>query len=180
MPDIEQMMRTLKLGGLAKDWRSVEYSDTEQYVTDLLTLELHEREVNRINRMVKTAGFHVIKTLDDFVWKSEIELPAGLTREYMEELDFIRTNENLIFMGAVGTGKTHLATAIALKACQEGHKVRFFTAASLANILLERNNKGTLNGFMTSLKKVELIVIDELGFVPLHKDAAQLDRKSVV
>ena len=124
--------------------------------------------------MVKTAGFHVIKTLDDFVWKPEIELPAGLTREYMENLDFITAKENLIFMGAVGTGKTHLATAIALKACQERHRVRFFTAASLANILLERNNKGTLNGFMTSLKKVELIVIDELGFVPLHKDAAQL------
>ena len=174
MPDIEQMMRTLKLGGLARDWRSVEYSDTEQYVTDLLTLELHEREVNRINRMVKTAGFHVIKTLDDFVWKPEIELPSGLTREYMEELDFIRANENLIFMGAVGTGKTHLATAIALKACQEGHKVRFFTAASLANILLERNTKGTLNNFLNTLKKVELIVIDEIGFVPLHKDAAEL------
>lgn len=174
MADIEQMMRTLKLGGLAKEWKSVEYQDTEQYVTDLLTLELHEREVNRINRMVKTAGFHVIKTLDDFVWKSEIELPVGLDREYMEELDFLKVKENLIFIGAVGTGKTHLATAIALKACQEGHKVRFFTAASLANILLERNNKGTLNSFMTSLKKVELIVIDELGFVPLHKDAAQL------
>lgn len=174
MADIEQMMRTLKLGGLAKDWRSVEYHNTEQYVTDLLTLELHEREVNRINRMVKTAGFHVIKTLDDFVWQSEIKLPAGLTREYMEELNFIRAKENLIFMGSVGTGKTHLATAIALKACQEGHKVRFFTAASLANILLERNNKGTLNSFMTGLKKVELIVIDELGFVPLHKEAAQL------
>lgn len=174
MADIEQMMRTLKLGGLAKEWKSVEYQDTEQYVTDLLTLELHEREVNRINRMVKTAGFHVIKTLDDFVWKSEIELPVGLDREYIEELDFLKVKENLIFIGAVGTGKTHLATAIALKACQEGHKVRFFTAASLANILLERNNKGTLNSFMTSLKKVELIVIDELGFVPLHKDAAQL------
>ena len=58
--------------------------------------------------------------------------------------------------------------------CLVFHKVRFFTAASLANILLERNNKGTLNNFMTSLKKVELIVIDELGFVSLHKDAAQL------
>lgn len=174
MADIEQMMRTLKLGGLAKDWREVEYHDTEQYITDLLQIELHEREVNRINRMVKTAGFHVIKTLDDFVWKPEIGLPAGLTREYMENLDFITAKENLIFMGAVGTGKTHLATAIALKVCQERHMIRFFTAASLANILLERNNKGTLNGFMTSLKKVELIVIDELGFVPLHKDAAQL------
>lgn len=174
MTEIEHMMRTLKLGGLAKDWRSVEYQNAEQYVTELLRLELHEREVNRINRMVKTAGFYVIKTLDDFVWKSDITLPDGLTREYMEELRILPAKENLIFMGAVGTGKTHLATALALKACQEGHKVRFFTAASLANLLLERNNKGTLNGFMTNLKKVELIVIDELGFVPLHKDAAQL------
>ena len=64
-----------------------------------------------------------------FVWKPEIELPAGLTREYMENLDFITAKENLIFMGAVGTDKTHLATAIALKACQERHRVRFFTAA---------------------------------------------------
>lgn len=174
MTDMEQMMRALKLGGLAKDWRSVEFRDKEQYVTELLQLELHEREVNRINRTVKTAGFPVIKTLDDFIWKSEIELPAGLTREYMEGLDFIQAKENLIFMGAVGTGKTHLATAIALKACQDGRKVRFFTAASLANILLERNSKGTLNGFMTGLKNIELIVIDELGFVPLHRDAAQL------
>lgn len=174
MVDIEQYMRTLKLGGLAKDWRNVEYHDNEQYVTELLELELHEREVNRINRLVKIAGFHVIKTLDDFVWRSEIELPKDLTREYMEALNFLKAKENLIFMGAVGTGKTHLATAIALKACQEGHSVRFFTAAALANILLERNNKGTLNSFMTGLKKVELIVIDELGFVPLHKDAAQL------
>jgi DNA replication protein DnaC len=171
---IEQYMRTLKLGGMVRDWRSVRYTDTEQYVTELLKLELHEREVNRINRMVKTAGFRVIKTLEDFVWNTDIELPNGLTREYMEDLQFLAPKENLIFMGTVGTGKTHLATAIALKACQEGRRVRFFTAASLANILLEKNNKGTLNNFLGTLKKVELIVIDEIGFVPLHKDAAEL------
>ena len=95
MTDIEQMMRTLKLGGLAKEWKSVEYHDTEQYVTELLKIELHEREVNRINRMVKIAGFHVIKTLDDFEWRPEMELPAGLTREYMEDLSFLPAKENL-------------------------------------------------------------------------------------
>lgn len=174
MPDIEQKMRTLKLGGLAKDWHTVEYHDNEQYVSELLEIELHEREVNRINRMIKTAGFHVIKTLDDYSWRNGIELPAGLTREYMVDLKFIEAKENLIFMGAVGTGKTHLAAAIALKACQEGHKVRFFTAASLANLLLERNSKGTLSTFMNSLKKTELIVLDELGFIPLHKESAEL------
>ena len=164
---IEQLMRQVKLGGMAKGWRSVPYENTEQYVTDLLTLELQEREANRINRMVKTAGFRVMKTLDDFVWNSAIELPGGLTQEYMTDLHFLAPKENLIFMGSVGTGKTHLATAIALKACQEGRRVRFFTAAELANILLEKNTKGTL-------KKVELVVIDEIGFVPLHKDAAEL------
>lgn len=172
---IEQYMRTLKLGGLAKEWRSVFYcDDPEQYVKELLELELREREVNRINRMVKTAGFQVIKTLEDFVWNRNIELPSGLTQEYMVELDFLKGRENLIFLGSVGTGKTHLATAIALKACQQGRHVRFFTAASLANLLLERNHKGTLNAFLGTLRKAELLVIDEIGFVPLHKDAAEL------
>ena len=171
---IELMMRQVKLGGMAKEWRSVQFESPEQYVTDLLKLELREREANRINRMVKTAGFRVLKTLDDFVWGSAVQLPSGLSAAYMEELGFLPPKENLIFMGTVGTGKTHLATAIALKACQEGRRVRFYTAASLANILMERNNKGTLNNYLSTLKKVELIVIDEVGFVPLHKDAAEL------
>ena len=171
---IEQYMRQLKLGGLAKEWRSVEYRDREQYVAELLQLELRERETNRINRLVKTAGFHVIKTLDDFVWNSNIALPAGLSQEYMTNLEFIAPKENLIFMGAVGTGKTHLATAISMHACQQGHRVRFFTAASLANTLLEKNSKGTINTFLTGMKRTELIVLDEVGFVPLHKDAAEL------
>ena len=171
---IEKYMRTLKLGGLAKEWQTVSYKTKEQYVRELLELELREREVNRINRMVKTAGFRVIKTLEDFVWSSNIQIPNGLSVEDMEQFRFLDKRENLIFMGTVGTGKTHLATAIALKACQNGRHTRFFTAASLANILLEKNAKGTLNSYLGTLKRVELMVIDEIGFVPLHKDAAEL------
>lgn len=171
---IESYLKTLKLGGMAKEWRLVTYKDTEQYVRELLELELKEREVNRINRMVKTAGFTVIKTLEDFIWTKVIEMPQGLTREYMENLSFLQKKENLIFMGAVGTGKTHLAAAIALEACKQGRHTRFFTAASLANLLLEKNQKGTLNNFLSTLKKVELMVIDEIGFVPLHKESAEL------
>ena len=171
---IEAMMRQVKLGGMAKGWRTVSFENPEQYVAELLRLELKEREANRINRMVKTAGFRVLKTLDDFVWTSAVEFPNGLTQEYMTDLDFLAARENLIFMGTVGTGKTHLATAIALKACESGKHVRFFTAASLANVLLEKNSKGTLNSYLSTLKKAELMVIDEIGFVPLHKDAAEL------
>jgi DNA replication protein DnaC len=171
---IEQQMRTLKLGGLAKAWHTVEFESPEQYVRDLLALEAREREANRINRMVKTAGFHVFKTLDDFVWNKAFELPNSLSREYMTDIAFLDRKENLIFMGAVGTGKTHLATAIAMKACEQGRHTRFFTAASLANLLLEKNQKGQLATFLNALKKVELVVVDEVGFVPLHKDAAEL------
>lgn len=172
---IEQYMRTLKLGGLAKECRSTSYrNDPEPYVKELLKLELREREANRISRMVKTAGFLVIKTLEDFVWNRNIELPSELTQEYMVELDFLKSKESLIFLGSVGTGKTHLATVIALKAFPQGRHVRFFTAASLATLLLERNNKGTLNAFLGTLRKAELLVIDEIDFVPLHKDAAEL------
>lgn len=174
MPEIEAMMRQVKLGGMAKGWRSVPFNDPEQYITALLKLELLEREANRINRRMKKANFRVLKTLDEFVWNQRIELPGDLTQAYMEDLCFLAPKENLIFMGAVGTGKTHLATAIALKACQEGRDVRFFTAAELGNILLEKNAKGSLNNYLGSMKKTELIVIDEVGFVPLHKDAAEL------
>ncbi|MBS5589323.1 MAG: ATP-binding protein [Clostridiales bacterium] len=74
----------------------------------------------------------------------------------MVGLDFLKSKENLIFLGSVGTGKTHLATAIALTACQQDSHVRFFTADSLANLLLERNNKGTLNAFLGILRKAKL------------------------
>lgn len=167
-------MRTLKLGGLAKAWQTVAFEEPEQYIRDFMALELREREANRINRMVKTAGFRVIKTLDEFIWNKAIELPNGLPQTDMTSLSFVDRKENLIFMGAVGTGKTHLATALAMQACEDGKQVSFYTAASLANLLLEKNQRGLLNTFMNTLKRVELIVVDEIGFVPLHKDAAEL------
>jgi DNA replication protein DnaC len=171
---IEQSMRNLKLGGLAKEWRNVIYHDTEQYMRDLLEIEVRERDVNRTARMVRQAGFRVIKTLDSFIWKHGIEIPARIPQEEIESEEFVKRKENLVLMGSVGTGKTHLATAVALNLCKKGRHVRFFTATGLANILQEKNQKVQLNSFLTSLKKVELLVLDEIGFITLHKDAAEL------
>jgi len=171
---IEQIMRTLKLGGLAKEWRSIVYRDNEQYIRDLLDIEIREREANRMARMVKQANFRVIKTLDDFVWKPTIEVPSTITREEIETAAFAGRKENLVLMGVQGTGKTHLATAIAMNLCEKGRRVRFFTATGLANILQEKLARGTLTSFMTSLRKVELLVLDEVGFITLHKEASEL------
>jgi len=174
LPSIEQTMRTLKLGGLAKEWRSVTFVEPEQYMRALLDIEVREREANRMTRMIKQAGFRVIKTLDSFIWKPGIELPGSITREEIQAASFVAEKENLVLMGAVGTGKTHLATAVALNLCQQGRHVRFFTATSLATLLQEKHARGTLTGFMNSLRKVELLVLDEIGFVSLHKEASEL------
>ena len=174
LPSIEQTMRFLKLGGLAKEWRSVTYHDNEQYMRDLLDIERREREANRMARMIKQAGFRVIKTLDNFVWKPTIEIPATITSEEIADASFVKNKENLVLMGTSGSGKTHLATAVALNLCKKGRHVRFFTATGLANILQEKHQRGTLTGFMTSLRKVELLVLDEIGFITLHKEASEL------
>jgi DNA replication protein DnaC len=141
---------------------------------DLLDIEVREREANRMARMIKQAGFRVLKTLDSFIWKPGIEIPSSITREEMEAASFVREKENLVLMGAVGTGKTHLATAIALNLCRQGRHVRFFTATGLANILQEKHQRGMLTGFMSSLRRVELLVLDEIGFITLHKEASEL------
>ena len=172
--NIEQTMRTLKLGGLAKEWRGVVYRDNEQYLRDLFEIEIREREANRVSRMIKQAGFRVIKTMDNFAWKPDVQIPPTVTREEIETASFVKAKENLILMGTVGTGKTHLATAIAVSLCEQGRHVRFHTAAGLANILMEKNKKGQLNNFIDSLQKVELLVLDEVGFVTLHREASEL------
>ena len=172
--NIEQTMRALKLGGMAKNWRGIKYQNPEQYMGELLETEVREREANRMARMVKQAGFRVIKTLNEFVWKPTIEIPGTITREEIESAGFVKRKENLILMGASGAGKTHLANAVALDLCEQGRHVRFFTATGIVNILQERLNKGTLTSFMSSLKKAELIVLDEIGFITLHKEASEL------
>jgi len=174
MQTLEQTMRGLKLGGMAKDWRSIKYQSNEQYLSELLAMEVREREANRANRLTKLAGFKVIKTLPDFIWKQGIEIPPGIGKEAIESADFVDTKDNLVLMGASGTGKTHLATAIALTLCESGRQALFYTATGLAGALQEKNQKGQLNAFMKTLKKVELLVIDELGFISLHQEASEL------
>ena len=171
---IELMMRQGKLGGMAKGWRSVQYENTEQYVTELLKLELQEREANRINRMVKTAGFRVLKTLDEFVWNSAIELPSGLTQEYMTDLHFLTPKENLIFMGTVGTGKTHLATAIGISCAKARNITYFITFEKLMNQLKSALHENRLETRLKFFAKYKVLIIDEIGYMPIDQDSANL------
>lgn len=169
---LKEQCKELKLGTLPRIYSRVDYKDKEQFLTDLFGLELKGRRESRIKAKLKAADFGEVKTLDTFEWE-DITLPASSTRESLINLDFIERKESLICMGSVGAGKTHLVKALGIRACMEGKNVRFFRTADLVNRLLERHTAGTLLRFTKELEKCDLLILDELGFVPLHRHGAE-------
>ena len=139
----------------------------------LLDEEVISRENRRYERLLKKASFPTIKTIDTFEFA---QAPYLNKKEIMDllTLDFIDENKNIIFVGNQGTGKTHLVTSIGIEACKQGKSVLFFTAASLGNKLIEMQEELILNKFIDKLKKVDLLILDELGFVTLSNKTTQL------
>lgn len=170
---LQEQCKALKLGSVSRIYPQIALQSKEQFLTDLFAGELDAREASRNRRRLRRAGFPQTKTLDEFSW-GNIVLPSHTAREYLTSLDFIEAKESLICMGGVGTGKTHLVIALGLKAAMSGKEVRFFQTADLANRLLERNAKGTLGSFTRDLESCDLLIVDELGFLPLHRHAAEL------
>jgi DNA replication protein DnaC len=151
-------------------------ADKSDYAGFLLRLseeELLERERKATERRIKTARFPASKSLEDF----DFAAAAGLNKNLVVELsrgEWIEKRENVIFLGNPGTGKTHLAMALGLAACQKGYNVRFVTAAGLVNALVEARNDKMLLRLQASLGNVNLLIVDELGYVPLSKTGAEL------
>lgn len=170
---LKDQCKQLKLGTVPTAYATIAWDNKEQFLIELFNTELAARRDNRTRRNIKQAGFPQVKTLDVFQWE-HLKLPAKTTPEHLTDLVFMKRSENLVLMGDVGTGKTHLATALGLKACMEGHSVRFFRTAELANRLLEHHQAGTLRRFTKGLERCDLLILDELGFVPLHRHGAEL------
>ena len=143
------------------------------YLRSLLEQELSLREVNRRRRLLQQAKFPITYTMDTYDFNAVPSLSKqkvlGLARG-----DFISKNENVVLLGEVGTGKTHIASALGYAACEAGYKVRFFTAAALINQLIEAQESQTLSRLENTLLKQQLIIIDELGFVPFSQQGAQM------
>jgi DNA replication protein DnaC len=145
--------------------------DYPRYLLALAEQEVAKREQNRIQKRVKAARLPVLKELADFDFSA---LPT-LNKAQVIDLsrgEYIRKREPIVFIGNPGLGKTHLAIALALSACHQGRKVRFWTAAGLVNELLQAQDEHRLHRFIASALKLDLIVIDELGFIPFSADGA--------
>lgn len=147
--------------------------DHVRYLTRLAELELIDRERRMVERRIKQARFPAIKSLDAFDFKAIPSLNKMLVLE-LARCDYLNRRENVIALGNSGTGKTHVALGLGLAACQKGLGVGFVTAAALVHELMEARDEKRLLKFQKQLAKYTLLIIDELGFVPLSKTGAEL------
>ncbi|MBM7856225.1 DNA replication protein DnaC [Desulfohalotomaculum tongense] len=170
---IKEYAKRLKLSWIPRNYHQIQAETFEEYLLKLFENEVSSREERKINRLIKQASFPKIKDAKPFIW-DDIQLPNDIDNSYLLDCVFVDKLENLIFYGGVGTGKTYLATIIGLNAAKQGKKVKFFTVAQLANKLMEANDKGNLEQCFKQVEKLDLLILDELGYIPLHKAAAEL------
>ncbi|WP_304596010.1 IS21-like element helper ATPase IstB [Alicyclobacillus sendaiensis] len=170
---LAQACKSLHLGYVMESYESIPFKDRTTFLLGVFEAELKGREAARIRRLLKKAQFPQAKQLEGYDF-SKIKFPPHCSREQLTELGFLERRENVLMLGPVGTGKTHLAIALGMKACAKGHEVRFFRVHDLVATLQERYQAGTLRRFLSELKKAEMLILDEMGFVPFHKDGAEL------
>ena len=159
-------------GKLAKQ-AAAEGLDHVQFLARLIELEMIDRERRMIERRIKAAKFPAVKSLDSFDFKA---IPALNKMQVLElaRCEWIERRENVIALGPSGTGKTHIALGLGLSACQKGLSVGFVTAAALVHELMEARDERRLLRLQKQMVSQKLLIIDELGFVPLSKTGAEL------
>ena len=148
-------------------------ADNADHLAYLLQLCELEREKRAADRRLKAARFPTFKSLDTFDFTARPSVNKMLVAE-LARCEFIDKRENVLLVGNPGTGKSHLATALAAEACGRGYKVRFFRATELVTTLIEARDERSFLRLKTQLAKLDLLVLDELGYVPATKIGAEL------
>jgi DNA replication protein DnaC len=176
---LDHHLKTLKLPTFLREYDKLarqcaaEGTDHVRFLARLVELELIDRERRMIERRIKAAKFPAAKSLDSFDFKA---IPALNKMRVLElaRCEWIERRENVIAVGPSGTGKTHVALGLGLAACQKGLAVGFTTAAALVHELMEARDERRLLRLQKQLVRHKLLIIDELGFVPLSKTGAEL------
>jgi len=176
---LENYLRQLRLPSFAQNYQTFAQDAArtnlsfERYLLALCQAEAEQRQANRIERAIINAKFPIVKELASF----DFSLVQGITKTRVLELSqggYLNRAENIILMGNPGLGKSHIATGLALAACRQGKRVHFFGVASLVNDMLAANRDLRLSRFIKPFTRLDLVVLDELGFLPFSKDGGQV------
>jgi DNA replication protein DnaC len=176
---LDHQLKKLKLPTILREYDkqarlcATEGRDHVRFLARLVELELIDRERRMIERRIRAARFPAAKSLDSFDFAAIPSLNKMKVLE-LARCAWIDRCENVIALGPSGTGKTHVALGLGLAACQKGLTVRFTTAAAIVHELMEARDERQLLRLQKQLMKHKLLIIDELGFVPLSKTGAEL------
>jgi len=145
----------------------------DEFLLNLTVAELQTRAENRLNRRIRESKFPLLKPLETFDLSAVPELDIRLLRE-LAGGGYIQEHRNVIFLGRSGTGKTHMATALGIEACKNNFRTRFTTCYGLVNELLEARQEKTLQRLLQKYARYDLLVLDELGYIPFSKEGGEL------
>jgi DNA replication protein DnaC len=176
---IQHYLKQLKLAAVARHYQKVGQEAAranqsyEAYLARLLELEVAQREENAQKRRIAQARFPYLRTLGQFDFTAIPSVNKAAVLE-LAKGEYLVKQENIVLLGSMGTGKTHCAIALGLAACRQGKRVRFYTATGLVNELLEAQEERSLGRKLGQVKKLDLLILDEVGFVPFSQDGARL------
>jgi DNA replication protein DnaC len=176
---LETYLRQLRLPTFAHNYAAFAQDaartglSCERYLFALSEAEIAQRDTNRVERSIAQAKLPVLKELSQFDWSCV----QGVSKTRVLELaqgGYITQAEPILMIGNPGLGKSHVATGLALAACRQGKRVRFYNVATLVNDLLSAQHELKLSRFMAGICKQDLLILDEFGFIPFNRDGANL------
>lgn len=176
---VRHHLKRLRLPTMAREYQKLAQEASrdnrpyEDFLLSLLEAEVAQREENTRKRLIAQARFPYLRTLDQFDFSAIPSVNKARVLE-LAKSQYLEKNENIVLIGNMGTGKTHTAVALGLLGCQAGKKVRFYTATGLVNELLEAQDQHALGKRLAQLARADLLIVDEVGFVPFTPEGARL------
>ncbi len=176
---IQHHLKRLRLPAMGRCYKKLAQEAAQQnrpyedYLLSLLELEVAQRDENTQKRLIAQARFPYLRTLDQFDFSAIPSVNKAMVLE-LTKGEYLAKKENIALVGNMGTGKTHVAISLGLLACRQGKKVRFFTATGLINDLLEAQEQHALGRRMAQIQKLDVLILDEVGFVPFTPEGARL------
>ena len=169
---IFELCKQLKIAYVSDIIREYDES-TKELIYELLNAEIEGRKRAKLGKLIQSSNLPQIKTFESYDF-SEISFPNNMNKEKLMSLEWVKSKENVILLGNVGTGKSHMSIALAVEASKKGMTTKFYRVSDLIEILKDKHKKETLSRFRAVLKKLDILILDEVGYIPFDQLGSEL------